>query len=169
MHRLPHLHFQQPDRFPFLTSTSELDSVRSSDPLSSRHIACSSSSVMMRLTTFLVALIPLVVSSIRAATTCNGDPSLCNKLYSNVTYIGAHDSYAVGSSVADNQDKDVTAQLVRTSTGLSVGLMKGRTTESGLCRCRLTMLRMGYIYATPPARYWMVVRSKATSRTLPPG
>lgn len=47
-----------------------------------------------------------------AATTCNGHSELCSRLYSNVTFIGAHDSYAVGSSVADDQDKDVTSQLV---------------------------------------------------------
>ncbi|WVQ79274.1 hypothetical protein IAT38_001370 [Cryptococcus sp. DSM 104549] len=47
----------------------------------------------------------------RAADTCNGHSELCDQLYSNVTFIGAHDSYAVGSSIADNQDKDVTSQL----------------------------------------------------------
>ena len=49
------------------------------------------------------------------ATVCNGDSALCSRLYSNVTYIGAHNSYANGTlssaSGGVNQEKDVTAQL----------------------------------------------------------
>ncbi|EIW71612.1 hypothetical protein TREMEDRAFT_16423, partial [Tremella mesenterica DSM 1558] len=45
------------------------------------------------------------------ATICNGHSELCDRLYSNVTFLGAHDSYAVGSSIADNQSKNVTEQL----------------------------------------------------------
>lgn len=60
----------------------------------------------------LFAAAALAASSALAATTCNGDASLCTKLYSNVTFVGAHDSYAVGTGSFDNQDKDVTAQLV---------------------------------------------------------
>ncbi|ODO00809.1 hypothetical protein L198_03136 [Cryptococcus wingfieldii CBS 7118] len=56
----------------------------------------------------LLAALPAIVT---AADTCNGHSELCSQLYSNVTFIGAHDSYAVGSSVASNQDKDVTSQL----------------------------------------------------------
>lgn len=43
--------------------------------------------------------------------TCNGDASLCSKLYSNVTFLGAHNSYSVGSSISNNQHYDVTTQL----------------------------------------------------------
>lgn len=58
----------------------------------------------------------LVFYSIRVAiaantTQCNGYESLCSKPYSNVTFLGAHNSYAVGSSISDNQDYDVTTQL----------------------------------------------------------
>ncbi|KAL8993557.1 MAG: hypothetical protein Q9169_006253 [Polycauliona sp. 2 TL-2023] len=42
---------------------------------------------------------------------CNGHPSLCARPYSNITFIGAHDSAFVGSSPADNQGISVTAQL----------------------------------------------------------
>jgi len=46
------------------------------------------------------------------ATTCNGHPELCSRLYSNVSFVGAHDSYAVGvNNLATNQDYDVTQQL----------------------------------------------------------
>ncbi|CAD6577111.1 MAG: Ribosome bioproteinsis protein brx1 [Tremellales sp. Tagirdzhanova-0007] len=65
----------------------------------------------MRLTTFVAAILPSIAASVRAADICNGDSSLCFRSYSNVTYIGAHDSYANGTSIADNQDKGVVAQL----------------------------------------------------------
>ncbi|KIP10115.1 hypothetical protein PHLGIDRAFT_18402 [Phlebiopsis gigantea 11061_1 CR5-6] len=46
------------------------------------------------------------------ATTCNGSSDLCSRSYGNVTFVGAHDSYAVGTSnLATNQDYDVTQQL----------------------------------------------------------
>jgi len=50
--------------------------------------------------------------SLRRATTCNGDSSLCDRSYGNVSFVGAHDSYAVGTnSVSVNQDYNVTQQL----------------------------------------------------------
>ncbi|KAK4688726.1 hypothetical protein P7C73_g1377, partial [Tremellales sp. Uapishka_1] len=66
----------------------------------------------MRALSSPLALLALgLVHSTLAATTCNGYADLCDRSYSNVTFLGAHDSYAVGTSVADNQDKNVTAQL----------------------------------------------------------
>jgi len=48
----------------------------------------------------------------RRATTCNGHPELCTRSYGNVSFVGAHDSYAVGvNNLATNQDYDVTQQL----------------------------------------------------------
>jgi hypothetical protein len=64
----------------------------------------------MRLSTTLFAA--SLAASALAATNCNGNDALCQRLYSNVTYIGTHNSYAVGTNAADNQAKDVTAQLV---------------------------------------------------------
>ncbi|PWN52278.1 hypothetical protein IE53DRAFT_7871 [Violaceomyces palustris] len=53
------------------------------------------------------------VQNRKRATVCNGDASLCSRLYSNVTYIGAHNSYAIGSTrlVTVNQEQSVTTQL----------------------------------------------------------
>lgn len=46
------------------------------------------------------------------ATTCNGFSELCSKSYGNVSFVGAHDSYAVAvNNLAANQDYDVTQQL----------------------------------------------------------
>ncbi|KAF8140459.1 PLC-like phosphodiesterase [Boletus edulis] len=48
----------------------------------------------------------------RRATTCNGSPDLCNRSFGNVTFVGAHDSYAVGvNSLATNQDYNITQQM----------------------------------------------------------
>ncbi|KAJ7651721.1 PLC-like phosphodiesterase [Mycena polygramma] len=49
---------------------------------------------------------------VQRATTCNGHPELCDRSYGNVSFVGAHDSYAVGTNgLAFNQDYDVTQQL----------------------------------------------------------
>ncbi|KIJ21960.1 hypothetical protein PAXINDRAFT_165285 [Paxillus involutus ATCC 200175] len=48
----------------------------------------------------------------RRATTCNGSPDLCTRSFGNVTFVGAHDSYAVGiNNLATNQDYNITQQL----------------------------------------------------------
>ncbi|TFK56708.1 PLC-like phosphodiesterase [Heliocybe sulcata] len=52
------------------------------------------------------------VSVSRRATTCNGHAELCDRSYGNVTFVGAHDSYAVGTNnLAVNQDYNITQQL----------------------------------------------------------
>jgi len=46
------------------------------------------------------------------ATTCNGHAELCDRSYGNISFVGAHDSYAFGvNNLAVNQDYDVTQQL----------------------------------------------------------
>lgn len=67
-----------------------------------------------------------------AATTCNGSPDLCSKLYSAVTFIGTHNSYAVGGNVADNQYKDVTAQL---NDGVRTLQMQAHNAADGIHLC----------------------------------
>ncbi|KAL8809540.1 MAG: hypothetical protein Q9200_003328 [Gallowayella weberi] len=63
---------------------------------------------------FFVLLVSLCSShfvQIHAERLCNGHPELCSRKYSNITFIGAHDSAFVGDSPADNQGISVTAQL----------------------------------------------------------
>lgn len=55
--------------------------------------------------------LPLLASTALAADVCNGHAELCERQYSSVTFMGAHNSYAVGEGLGDNQLKDVTAQL----------------------------------------------------------
>ncbi|KAL8845696.1 MAG: hypothetical protein Q9198_011367, partial [Flavoplaca austrocitrina] len=59
----------------------------------------------------LASLFLLTISTIHAQQTCNGHASLCTRKYSNITFIGAHNSAFVGDSPADNQGISVTAQL----------------------------------------------------------
>jgi len=48
----------------------------------------------------------------RRATVCNGHPEFCNRSFGNVTFVGAHDSYAIGvNNLAVNQDQSITQQL----------------------------------------------------------
>ncbi|RDB28760.1 PI-PLC X domain-containing protein 1 [Hypsizygus marmoreus] len=48
----------------------------------------------------------------RRATVCNGHAELCDKGYGTVSFVGTHDSYAVGvNNLAVNQDHDITQQL----------------------------------------------------------
>ena len=81
----------------------------------------------------LLALAPLLALPLaQAATTCNGSPDLCSKLYSAVTFIGTHNSYAVGGNVADNQYKDVTAQL---EDGVRTLQMQAHQASDGIRLC----------------------------------
>ncbi|OAX44460.1 PLC-like phosphodiesterase [Rhizopogon vinicolor AM-OR11-026] len=49
---------------------------------------------------------------VRRATTCNGSPDLCDRSFGNVTFVGAHDSYAVGvNNLFTNQDYNITQQM----------------------------------------------------------
>ncbi|MCJ1243435.1 hypothetical protein MMC30_000632 [Trapelia coarctata] len=51
-------------------------------------------------------------ASIPAGQPCNGYPEFCSRPYSNITYIGAHNSpFAIPYNPASNQDRGVTAQL----------------------------------------------------------
>ncbi|GAC92928.1 hypothetical protein PHSY_000487 [Pseudozyma hubeiensis SY62] len=71
----------------------------------------------------------------KRASVCNGDASLCNRLYSNVTYIGAHNSYAVGTlqgaSTGKNQEQSVTQQLTDGIRLLQVQAHKSSNSTSG--------------------------------------
>lgn len=46
-----------------------------------------------------------------AATTCNGRTEYCTRSYSNITFVGSHDSAFVGSLPQQNQNIDITDQL----------------------------------------------------------
>lgn len=49
--------------------------------------------------------------TLAAGPACNGHAELCDKSYADVVYIGAHNSYAVGDGVSDNQAVNITTTL----------------------------------------------------------
>lgn len=53
----------------------------------------------------------LLAPAVLAATTCNGYAEYCDRLYSNLTFIGSHDSAFVGILPVDNQFDSVADQL----------------------------------------------------------
>ena len=71
----------------------------------------------------------------KRASVCNGDASLCNRLYSNVTYIGTHNSYAIGTLqgavTGHNQEQSVATQLNDGIRLLQVQAHKNSTSSSG--------------------------------------
>ena len=64
----------------------------------------------------------LVIGGACAQRSCNGSPSLCDRRYSNVTFVGAHDSPFVGLGLSDNQYLSVKAQM-----DMGVRFLQGQT------------------------------------------
>mgnify|MGYP002715270672 CR=1 FL=1 len=96
---------------------------------------------------FSIALVPALIlaSGVAAqpfekrADKCNGYSSLCNKKYSNVTYVGTHNSYAHGSegSPGVNQNVPVTKQL---EDGVRLLQIQGQEKDSGVSLCHTSCL-----------------------------
>ncbi|KAF3770427.1 PLC-like phosphodiesterase [Cryphonectria parasitica EP155] len=61
----------------------------------------------------LATLARAIATAAAAAAACNGHAELCDRRYSNVTFLGSHDSAFVGTSVADNQETSVADQLAQ--------------------------------------------------------
>lgn len=58
-----------------------------------------------------LSLLALLAPRALAASVCNGYAEYCDKVYSNVTFIGSHDSAFVGFLPVDNQFESVADQL----------------------------------------------------------
>lgn len=58
---------------------------------------------MISLVSNLVYASPTESPPLRRATICNGSPDLCTRSFGNVTFVGAHDSYAVGTNNSEFQ------------------------------------------------------------------
>lgn len=58
--------------------------------------------------------------------TCNGHRELCGRPYTNVTWVGTHDSPFVGHTIADNQNISIPAQLA-----MGVRFLQAQTHASG--------------------------------------
>ena len=58
------------------------------------------------------------------ATVCNGHAELCSRSYGNVTFVGAHDSYAITKNkVGTGNSKSTSTNLFLSSLLLSVELL----------------------------------------------
>ncbi|TFK88741.1 PLC-like phosphodiesterase [Polyporus arcularius HHB13444] len=71
-----------------------------------------------------VASVQAAIVPHRRATTCNGHAELCDRSYGNVTYLGAHDSFAFSEdpfALARDQEVDIPSQL-----GLGVRLLQAQ-------------------------------------------
>jgi hypothetical protein len=77
----------------------------------------------MRLLALFIPVLPFL--GVSATERCNGHVSLCDRRYSNVTMIGAHNSPFVGQLMSDNQSKDVEEQLDR-----GIRFLQGQTHPS---------------------------------------
>ncbi|WFD19436.1 hypothetical protein MCAP1_001666 [Malassezia caprae] len=78
-----------------------------------------------------LSVVPTYGMNIKRANKCNGYQELCNRKYSNITYIGAHDSYAVGDQLSDlgaNQLTNVSSQL---SDGIRLLQIQGHKSGKG--------------------------------------
>lgn len=64
----------------------------------------------------VASILPFFLSTASAQTACNNSPSLCNRAYNNITYLGAHDSpflrdESTSFSTSGNQYYDSVTQL----------------------------------------------------------
>lgn len=70
----------------------------------------------------LAAVVAVGLTASLVLGACNGQDALCDRLYSNVSFVGAHDSAFVGELLADNQLLSVAAQL-----GMGVRFLQAQT------------------------------------------
>ncbi|PYI03627.1 PLC-like phosphodiesterase [Aspergillus sclerotiicarbonarius CBS 121057] len=78
------------------------------------------SSILIGLVVGIASIVPAIAQS-----TCNGQSAYCDRKYSNVTQVGAHDSPFVGLLLSDNQNLNVTGQL-----DLGIRFLQGQTHKS---------------------------------------
>lgn len=67
----------------------------------------------MKIATAASTLALALAAGVAQGLNCNGNAALCDRIYSNVSFIGAHDSAFVGVLPTQNQLQDVTGQLTQ--------------------------------------------------------
>jgi hypothetical protein len=72
-----------------------------------------------------VSILTALLSPAVAQTACNGRAEYCDRSYSNVSLIGAHDSPFVGELLTDNQDLSVTDEL-----NFGIRFLQGQTHDN---------------------------------------
>lgn len=87
---------------------------------------------------------------------CNGHPALCDRPWSNITHIGAHDSAFVGIMPFENQNVDVTTQLDAGIRFLQVQTHRNHFGHLGLCHTHCIMEDAGLLSAyLTTVREWL--------------
>lgn len=70
----------------------------------------------------LLGALALSASTALAQDTCNGRSEYCTRSYSNITFVGSHDSAFVGDLPTQNQNLDINDQL-----GLGIRYLQAQT------------------------------------------
>lgn len=92
-------------------------------------------SLLRKLATIFLTIIPATLAA--SNTPCNNSPSLCNRTYDNVTYLGAHDSPFLRPSLAGDQYYNSTTQL-SAGVRLLTGQIYTTNATSGIHLCHTT-------------------------------
>ena len=106
----------------------------------------------------IVAQIALLTDHppVQAENGCNGHPALCDRSWSNITHIGAHDSAFVGIMPFENQNVDVTTQLDAGIRFLQVQTHRNHFGELALCHTHCIMEDAGLLSAyLTTVRQWL--------------
>lgn len=74
-------------------------------------------------------------SILKRDSACNNHAELCQRQYSNITFVGTHDAYAFGHSVASNQPVGITDQLNDGVRAIQIQGHKGGKGSSGVELC----------------------------------
>ena len=87
---------------------------------------------------------------------CNGHPLLCDRPWSNITHIGAHDSAFVGIMPFENQNVDVSTQLDAGIRFLQVQTHRNHFGQLALCHTHCLMEDAGLLSAyLTTVREWL--------------
>jgi hypothetical protein len=81
----------------------------------------------LRFLKLLILLFPILQLSHAQDRVCNGNAAYCSRSYSNVSFVGSHDSAFVGSEPSDNQDISLTDQL-----NMGIRFLQGQTHKNVL-------------------------------------
>lgn len=76
---------------------------------------------------------------------CNGHPELCDRRYSEITQVGAHESAFVGIMPSENQNYDVTTQLDAGIRFLQTQTHKNHFGQLALCHTHCLMENAGLL------------------------
>lgn len=108
-------------------------------------VITSASMLLVTLVTIAI-VVPVVLTqnhTSKAAVACNGNTALCNRSWSSVSLVGAHDSPFVGELPQENQELSVTEQLDAGIRFLQGQTHKNVLGELSMCHTNCFLLDSG--------------------------